>query len=226
MKKDEYISIAEFAERAGVSKQAVYKRLDIDCKPWLRVESGKKFINTKALKLFNNQPKDKVETVKEMFEETKQGYIELLKHLVDEKNEQIKILSKTIENDQELIKREQEIVSQQQKLHAIAEQRLQIEARTEPPKSENLLNREKFSTETEYRQYLLKLLPRIGMFSSRADRRELEKVLEMMSDYEKKLVYQDRSAKEAIEHIRGVDFDKVEQEQKEIENEVRENLKL
>lgn len=224
MKKDEYISIAEFAERAGVSKQAVYKRIDKDCKPWLKVENGKKLINTKALKFFNIQPKDTVETAKEMLEETRQGYIDFLKHLVDEKNEQIKSLSKTIENDQELIKREQEIVSQQQKLQAIAEQkRLQIEAHPqEITKQESLLNREKFSTEAEYQQYLLKLLPRIGMFSNRFDLKELDKVLEMMSEYERKLVFRDKRAKEAIEHIKGVDFDQLEKELAEVKKESEE----
>ena len=217
MKKDEYISIAEFAERAGVSKQAVYKRIDKDCKPWLKVENGKKLINIKALKFFNVQPKDTVETAKEMLEETRQGYIDFLKHLVDEKNEQIKSLSKTIE-------REQEIVSQQQKLQAIAEQkRLQIEAHPqEITKQESLLNREKFSTEAEYQQYLLKLLPRIGMFSNRFDLKELDKVLEMMSEYERKLVFRDKRAKEAIEHIKGVDFDQLEKELAEVKKESEE----
>lgn len=217
MKKDEYISIAEFAERAGVSKQAVYKRIDKDCKPWLKVENGKKLINIKALKFFNVQPKDTVETAKEMLEETRQGYIDFLKHLVDEKNEQIKSLSKTIE-------REQEIVSQQQKLQAIAEQkRLQIEAHPqEITKQESLLNREKFSTEAEYQQYLLKLLPRIGMFSNRFDLKELDKVLEMMSEYERKLVFRDKRAKEAIEHIKGVDFGQLEKELAEVKKESEE----
>lgn len=213
--KDQYISISEFAKMAGVSKQAVYKRLDTDCQPWLKVDNGKKLINTKALKFFNVQQKNAVETAKEMLEETKQGYIDFLKHLIDEKNEQIKSLNKTIENDQELIKREQEIVSQQQKLHAIAEQKLQIEtARQEIPKQESLLNPHKFSTEAEYSKYLERLLPRIGFFASRQDKEELEKILELMSEEERKLIYQKKVYREAIDHIRQVDFSKLEEQER------------
>ena len=38
--KEEYISISEFAKRAGVSVQAVYKRLDKDIQPWLKELNG------------------------------------------------------------------------------------------------------------------------------------------------------------------------------------------
>lgn len=50
--KEEYITITEFAKRAGVSHQAVYKRLDKDLQPWLQVAQGKKTLNIKALELF------------------------------------------------------------------------------------------------------------------------------------------------------------------------------
>ena len=47
----EYISIADFAERAGVSKQAVYQRLNKSLKTYVKDIDGKKSINIK--KLFN-----------------------------------------------------------------------------------------------------------------------------------------------------------------------------
>lgn len=225
MKKDEYISIAEFAERAGVSKAYIYKAIKDRLQPYYKEVDSQKRLNIKALEFFNSTNVSTISTNNSTDKDTLKELIAILQEQqaalrseLDIKNEQIRALNSS--NSQQL-----QLIDQQQKLQAISETK-RIEVKAESPKPENLLNREKFSTEAEYRQYLLKLLPRIGMFSSRADRRELEKVLEMMSDYEKKLVYQDRSAKEAIEHIRGVDFDKVEQEQKEIENEVRENLKL
>lgn len=52
--QNEYISIAEFAKRAGVSVQAVYKRVEKDFKPWLKVENGKKSLNIKALRVFDS----------------------------------------------------------------------------------------------------------------------------------------------------------------------------
>ena len=229
--KQEYISISEFAERAGVSKAYIYKAIKDRLQPYLKEVDNQKRLNIKGLELFDstkvstistNDSTDK-DTLKELIE-ILQEQQETLKAELDIKNEQIKSLNKTIENDQELIKREQEIVSQQQKLQAIAEQkRLQIEAHPqEIPKQESLLNRDKFSTEAEYQQYLLKLLPRIGMFSNRYDLQELDKVLEMMSEYERKLVFRDKRAKEAIEHIKGMDFDQLEKELAEVENEAQE----
>lgn len=53
MKKEcqdkEYISIAEFAEQAGVSKQAVYQRLNKSLKAYVKAVDGKKSIDIRAL---------------------------------------------------------------------------------------------------------------------------------------------------------------------------------
>ena len=50
---NEYITIKEFAERAGVSTQAIYQRLNKDLQVYLQVENGKKRLNIAALQLFN-----------------------------------------------------------------------------------------------------------------------------------------------------------------------------
>lgn len=47
--KREYITIAEFAERAGVSKQAVYQRLNKGLKEYSRVVDGVKMLDLRAL---------------------------------------------------------------------------------------------------------------------------------------------------------------------------------
>ena len=49
----EYISIAEFAEQAGVSKQAVYQRLNKSLKAYVKVVDGKKSIDIRALEDLN-----------------------------------------------------------------------------------------------------------------------------------------------------------------------------
>lgn len=215
--KEQYITIAEFAEKAGINRTYVYKLLDNKLKPFCIKVDNKQMLKIQALELFNvskvNTDETDTDTLKELIKILKEQQ-STLKNELNIKNEQIRALNSC--NSQQL-----QLIDQQQKLQAIAETK-RIEAKAEPPKSENLLNREKFSTEAEYSQYLLKLMPRIGMFSSRADRRELEKVFEMMSDYEKSLVYRDKATKEAIEHIRGVDFDKIDQEQNDIENEAKE----
>ena len=47
-----YISIAEFADRAVVSKQAIYKRIKADLAPYVKEQDGKKTISEAALTLF------------------------------------------------------------------------------------------------------------------------------------------------------------------------------
>lgn len=51
----EYITIAEFAELAGVTPQAVYKRLKTDLEPYVKVENGVKLLNQEALSLFKDK---------------------------------------------------------------------------------------------------------------------------------------------------------------------------
>ena len=53
---DKYISIKEFADEAGVSVQAVYKRLERDLKQFTEVKNGQKTISAEALKLFPFRP--------------------------------------------------------------------------------------------------------------------------------------------------------------------------
>lgn len=53
MNEKEYISVAEFARRGGVTPQAIYPRLDKDLKSFVKVINGRKSLNIKALELFN-----------------------------------------------------------------------------------------------------------------------------------------------------------------------------
>lgn len=53
--KEEYISISEFAKRAGVSHQSIYKRLHKDLQPWLQEGAGGKKLNIKALDFFETE---------------------------------------------------------------------------------------------------------------------------------------------------------------------------
>lgn len=217
--KEEYISISEFAKRANVSHQYIYKRLDKELQPYLQLVEGKKALNIKALQLFNvtevatNATKVATENqeVKDLIE-LLQEQQKVLKQELDIKNEQIRDLSQS--NRQQL-----QLIDQQQKLQAISEaKRLEMK----PEKEEtSLLNRSKFSTEAEYLQFLCRLVPRIGLFSTRADKEELERVLELMSEDERKLIYRKKAYREAIEELRKVDFDEREKAFEEIEREAK-----
>lgn len=51
----EYITISEFAELAGVTPQAIYKRIKTDLAPFVIVENGVKLINPEALSLYKDK---------------------------------------------------------------------------------------------------------------------------------------------------------------------------
>lgn len=217
--KEEYISIAEFAERAGVNRSYIYKLLSTKLSTYcLQVDKQKK-LNIKALELFDVDQVDSLVDKKETDGDTLKDLIEILqeqqkvlKQELDIKNEQIRDLSQS--NRQQL-----QLIDQQQKLQAMAEaKRLEMK----PEKTEeSLLNRSKFSTEAEYLQFLCRLVPRIGLFSTRADKEELERVLELMSEDERKLIYRKKAYREAIEELRKVDFDEREKAFEEIEREAK-----
>lgn len=100
MDQNEYLTIKEFAEIAGVSKQAVYQRLTGTLKPYVSIRNGVKYVNIKALELYreddtvknlkkNNQVKSNNGQVDSM--------IELLKNELEAKNRQIDKLHMLLE---------------------------------------------------------------------------------------------------------------------------------
>ena len=108
MKKDKYISIADFAKEAGVTKQAVYSRQKSqDLNKFIKLENGKKLINTKALELFNksssqssfNQSFNQVE---QGLESTEREYIEFLKKQIEELQRDKQELYRLLDQQQQL----------------------------------------------------------------------------------------------------------------------------
>lgn len=108
MKKDKYISIADFAKQAGVTKQAVYSRQKSqDLNKFIKLENGKKLINTKALELFNksssqssfNQSFNQVE---QGLESTEREYIESLKKQIEELQRDKQELYRLLDQQQQL----------------------------------------------------------------------------------------------------------------------------
>ena len=219
MKKDEFISIADFAKRAGVSRTYIYKSLSTRLAPFYKQVDGQKMLNTSALSMFDVNNIVNKEVNKETGGDTLMSLVEILqeqqktlKAELDIKNEQIKALN--MQTSQQL-----QLIDQQQKLQAISEKK-RLEANPEPVRTqETLLNREKFTTEAEYSQYLLRLLPKSGIFASRQDRQEVKKVLQLMNEYERKLILRNKSAKEYIEKLLKTDFDQVEKDIQEAERE-------
>lgn len=51
----EYLSVSDFAEAAGVTPQAIYKRIKSDLAPYAKTENGVKLISKDALNLFTSK---------------------------------------------------------------------------------------------------------------------------------------------------------------------------
>ena len=104
MKKDRYISIADFAKEAGVSKQAVYSRLKSqDLNKFIKLENGKKLINTKALEFFNkSSSQSSFNQVEQGLESTEREYIEFLKKQIEELQRDKQELYRLLDQQQQL----------------------------------------------------------------------------------------------------------------------------
>ena len=104
MKKDRYISIADFAKEAGVSKQAVYSRMKSqDLNKFIKLENGKKLMNTKALELFNkSSSQSSFNQLEQGLESTEREYIESLKKQIEELQRDKQELYRLLDQQQQL----------------------------------------------------------------------------------------------------------------------------
>ena len=104
MKKDRYISIADFAKEDGVSKQAVYSRMKSqDLNKFIKLENGKKLINTKALEFFNkSSSQSSFNQVEQGLESTEREYIESLKKQIEELQRDKQELYRLLDQQQQL----------------------------------------------------------------------------------------------------------------------------
>lgn len=127
----EYISIAEFAERAGVSKQAVYQRLNKSLKAYVKDVDGKKSINIRALEdLYGKDNCSRLEQdiqgefkgVEEGIDQEKEA--QLINKLIDTLQEELKSKDEQIREKDLQIKELHNLLDQQQKLTAMDRQRI------------------------------------------------------------------------------------------------------
>lgn len=213
MKKEEYISISEFANRAGVSKAYIYKALKDRLQPYCKEVDNQKRLNIKALELFDSTKLSTISTKESTDKDTLKELIEILQEQQETLKKELAVKNKQIEDYADRLKESHILIGRQQELQALEQK--EAPAEVEKP-CKNLLNHEKISSNAEYSRLLERLLPRIGLFSTRADREELERILELMSEEEREIVSQKKPIKEAIDHIRKVDFDKLEREMEEL----------
>lgn len=92
---DEWITVKEFSERAGISVQAVYKQLNKKLKPYLTVMNGTKMLNIKALEDVYGKTED--EPIKPKVDER---LLNQLLNQLEEKDRQINELHRLLANTQ------------------------------------------------------------------------------------------------------------------------------
>lgn len=137
MADQEYICIKEFAERAGVSPQAIYKRLnqvDNQLNNYVKTVGNQRMLNIQALQaVYGIEVDNQNQPVEQPVGNSNQpDQIKMLQEQAErdqKKDEQIRMLQEQlIEQDQrhhEQLQTMQELLSQEQKLHLLSVQRVQ-----------------------------------------------------------------------------------------------------
>ena len=115
---NELLTVAEFSKRAGVSKQAIYSRLDKGLKQFVQVVDGQKMLNIKALEQYSSQgvEQEKQSTCSSV-EQEQNSALDLLKTTIDMLQKQLEEKDRTIHELTEALKNEQLQTSQAQALH-------------------------------------------------------------------------------------------------------------
>ena len=174
--KEEYITVSEFAELAGVSVQAVYKRYSTEFK----VINGKKMLKKSALAEFGlNQNLNQVESGLKA-DEALLRTVSMLEKELEVKNRQIESLTN--------------LLDQQQKLQAMGiaagAEKARIEEKEAPAEQQSMTREEE---RAEFKR-LMALMPKApGLFgASPKDIAEWEdaqeKVISQMTEQEKKSI--------------------------------------
>ena len=135
MNNNEYLSVSQYAELKGISKQAVYKQLNNKLKPFLIVVDGKKYIDRAVLteddnpQLNNRQP-----IVEQQVEQPTTNQIQLLlEQQLAEKDTTIQSLLRQIENLQEQNSKLTDLLHNSQVLLAV-EKKVYLEQENETTK--------------------------------------------------------------------------------------------
>ena len=84
----EFLTVSKFAEKAGVTPQAIYKRLSTDLAPYYKEENGVKLICDEGLELYTGRQQT-LQTMKEKFLEEQ---IDRLKEELESKQQVINAL--------------------------------------------------------------------------------------------------------------------------------------
>lgn len=134
MNERKYISVSEYAELKGITKQAVYKQLNNQLKPFLIVVEKKKYILLEAL---SEVEKERLNEVEQPIEQPFNNFIQpFLEKQIEEKDKQIESLLRQIDLLQEQNGKLTELLNNSQYLLAAEKQILLNEKNPEPIEAE------------------------------------------------------------------------------------------
>jgi hypothetical protein len=134
MNERKYISVSEYAELKGITKQAVYKQLNNQLKPFLIVVEKKKYILLEAL---SEVEKERLNEVKQPIEQPFNNLFQpFLEKQIEEKDKQIESLLRQIDLLQEQNGKLTELLNNSQYLLAAEKQILLNEKNPEPIEAE------------------------------------------------------------------------------------------
>lgn len=142
--KKEFYIVSEFAEIVGISRQAVYKKLNNQFKPFVNVIKGKKYLSHKALELFPRQKNDnqlstKLSNCQPTVNQVEQPILNFLQEQITAKDKTILDLLDQLKQAQEqnnklaeLLKSEQDLNKANQILIAQAHENQKLLNQDEP----------------------------------------------------------------------------------------------
>lgn len=134
----EYLSIKDFAACAGITKQAVYKQLNNRLKNYCELVDGQKKLKIIALKevygievddlLFNKFGKkttsSTTDSISKIAFDALLKQVETLREELGRKDEQIRMLQKTVSESHTALMKSQENLEREQQLHLISQQKI------------------------------------------------------------------------------------------------------
>lgn len=148
----EYINIAKFAEMAGVTKQAVYQRLNKDLLNYVKVDGKIKMISTAALPLFSLKLNSSERSIKASVEqEVEQESVKLEQENVQVESDNLKLIEyfkgeverlnrKIEEKDNIIAKKDEIIIGYANKFAALAEREQQLTLNAQQLHAQSLLD--------------------------------------------------------------------------------------
>lgn len=133
-----YISVNEFSQLVGLSRQTVYKRMRQDLSPFVKVVNKRKMISEQALRLFktdkvvnqsvNQGLQEEVNQQVKWFTELSRQ-VDILTRQLETKDKQIEELNKRLAEAQSMAQANAVLASQAQQLQAIETQERQEQRR-------------------------------------------------------------------------------------------------